>query len=371
LTPSSTAPPTTPLLYRPTLNGLRAIAVWLVILGHWTHLPFPVGEMGRITFFVLSGYLISGIVWKQQVHPGAPAGWGRRLRTFYARRVLRILPPYYLALALGAALPLVTLHEYPGWFVLPFSNLLFYRLQHWGEGVGHYWTMAVDEQFYLVWPLLLGLLGRRVGAFLMVAVAGLLFRFVWSAWYTSGFVLVLLPACLDMFATGAVLRIVEHRPQVQALARGQWVVLAWAVWVGLWGLTHLVGPEQQELWLLTYTSLGSVAGFLTLAWVLRAPDADYTPRTGWLLHPVLQWVGRRSYGCYLYHLLLPVFFQRAVFRLFPATEASGLGLREFWLSPLPTVLVLTPLLLAMAAASWAWLEAPLERWKNRLNYAKS
>jgi peptidoglycan/LPS O-acetylase OafA/YrhL len=360
-----------PLLYRPTLNGLRAIAVWLVVLGHWTRLPFPVGEMGRITFFVLSGYLISGIIWKQQVHPGAAPGWSRRLRTFYARRVLRILPPYYLALLLGAALPLATLREYPAWFVLPFSNLLFYRLQHWGEGVGHYWTMAVDEQFYLVWPLLLGLLGRRVRAFLAVAAAGLLFRLVWSAWVTPHFVLVLLPACLDMFATGAVLRIVEHHPRVQRLARGKWVVLAWAVWVGLWGLTHTLGPENHELWLLIYTSLGSVAGFITLSWVLRAPDADFTPRNGFLLHPALQWVGRRSYGCYLYHLLLPVLFQRVVFRLSPATLPDGLALREFLLGPLPTVLLLTPLLLALAAASWKWLEAPLERWKNHFDYAKA
>jgi peptidoglycan/LPS O-acetylase OafA/YrhL len=109
--------------------------VWLVVLAHWTLPGFPVGEMGRIPFFVLSGYLISGIVWKQQVYPSAPGRWARRLGVFYQRRMLRILPPYYLALALGALLPLATLREFPGWFVLPVSNLLFYRLGHWGEGV--------------------------------------------------------------------------------------------------------------------------------------------------------------------------------------------------------------------------------------------
>ncbi|GAC1600271.1 MAG: acyltransferase [Hymenobacter sp.] len=356
------------LTYRPTLNGVRALAVWLVIFGHWTHSPFPVGEMGRITFFVLSGYLISGIVWKERVYPGAPGAWWRRLGTFYQRRVLRILPPYYVALALGALLPLATLHEYLGWFVLPFSNLLFYRLQHWGEGVGHYWTMAVDEQFYLVWPLLLGLLGTRRGWLLALAAAGLLFRVAWSAWVTPQFVLVLLPACLDMFAVGAVLRLSEFHPRVQWLARGPWVVLAWAAWVGLWGLTHQT--DAHGVWLLVYTSVGSIAAFLTLGWVLRRPEAHYVPQTDFLLHPLLQWVGRRSYGCYLYHLLLPVFYQRAVFRLFPATLASGPAMRSFWLSPGPTVLVLTPLLLGLAAASWAWLEAPLERWKSRFAYPK-
>lgn len=67
-----------------------------------------------------------------------PQAGGGPLRTFYLRRVLRIIPPYYLALAFGALLPLATLREYPAWFVLPVSNLLFYRLHHWGESVGHY-----------------------------------------------------------------------------------------------------------------------------------------------------------------------------------------------------------------------------------------
>lgn len=361
MTASAAAPP---LAYRPALNGLRAIAVWLVVFAHWTRAPFPVGEMGRITFFVLSGYLISGIIWKQQVHPGALGPWRRRLGTFYQRRILRILPPYYLALALGALLPLATLRDYPGWFVLPVSNLLFYRLQHWGEGTGHYWTMAVDEQFYLLWPLLLGLLGRRVGPLLAVAAAGLLFRLAWSAWVTPHFMLVLLPACLDLFATGAVLRLIEHHPRVQQLARGRWVLLAWAAWVALWVATHLL-TDGHARWLLVYPSVGAGAAFLTLAWVLCRPTADYAPRTGFLLHPALHWVGQRSYGCYLYHLLLVVFYQRAVYHLLP-----GAAQRQFWLAPLPTVLLLTPALLVLAAASWAWLEAPLNRVKDRLAYAK-
>ena len=356
-------PPISPIAYRPALTGLRAVAVWLVVLAHWTRAPFPVGEIGRITFFVLSGYLISGIIWKQQLHPGAPAGWGRRLVTFYQRRGLRILPPYYLALLLGALLPLATLREYPGWFILPVSNLLFYRLHHWGEGVGHYWTMAVDEQFYLIWPFLLGLMGRRIGPLLAVAGSALLFRILWSTWVSPDFVLVLLPSCLDMFAIGAVLRIVEHSPRVQALAQGRWVLLAWAAWAGLWLATH--ATNAHALWLFVYTTVGSGAAFLTLSWVLHRPAVGQAHGTNFLLSPVLQWVGQRSYGCYLYHLLLPVLYQRVVFRIFPTAET-----RQFWLSPLPTVLLLLPVLLLLAATSWHWLEAPLNRWKNRLAYAE-
>ncbi|WP_310393470.1 acyltransferase [Hymenobacter sp.] len=358
-----TPPSAPPLAYRPGLNGIRAIAVWLVVLAHWTLPPFPVGEMGRIPFFVLSGYLISGIIWRKQVHPGAPGPWGRRLVTFYQRRVLRILPPYYLALAAGALLPLATLREYPGWFVLPASNLLFYRLHHWGEGVGHYWTMAVEEQFYLVWPLLLGVIGQRLGWLLAVAASGVLFRVAWSIWVTPDFVFVLLPACLDMFALGAVLSLTEHIPWVQRLARGRWVLLAWGAWSGLWALTHYF--SALSLWLLTSTAVASVASVVTLNWAVQRPGSPALGSARVLLSPVLQWLGRRSYGCYLYHLLLPVLYQRAVYRLFPAVEA-----RRLWLGPLPTVLLLTPVLLLLAAASWHWLEAPLNRWKDRLSYSK-
>ncbi|MFD1469444.1 acyltransferase family protein [Hymenobacter caeli] len=355
-----TVPGSLPSGYRPALNGVRALAVWLVVLGHWTLAPFPVGEMGRLTFFVLSGYLISGIAWKQGLYQGPPGRWGGPLRTFYLRRALRIIPPYYLALALGALLPLATLREYPAWFLLPVSNLLFYRMHHWGEGVGHYWTMAVDEQFYLLWPPLLFLLGKRNAWLLALAGASLVFRIVWSAHDGPDFVLVLLPASLDLFALGAVLKLIERRPRAHRLARGQWAALAWALWVGLWLLTHLT--NHHYLWLLVYPSVGGVAAFVTLNWVLNLPVR--TPRRpSLLLHPALQWLGQRSYGCYLYHLLLPVFYQRAVYHV-----VADEHLRARLLGPLPTVLVLTPLLLLLAAASWAWLEAPLDRLKHRISY---
>ena len=88
-----------PHAYRPGLDAVRAVAILLVIIGHWTQPPFPISLMGSMTFFVLSGYFISGIVWKQEVYVGAPGRWQRRLGVFYLRRLVRTLPPYYLSLA--------------------------------------------------------------------------------------------------------------------------------------------------------------------------------------------------------------------------------------------------------------------------------
>lgn len=359
---NAAVPGSLPSGYRPALNGVRALAVALVVLGHWLQPAFPISAVGNMTFFVLSGYLISGIAWKQGLYQGPPRRWGRPLRTFYLRRVLRIIPAYYLALALGALLPLATLRGYPTWFLLPASNVLFYRLHHWGEGVGHYWTLAVDEQFYLLWPALLAVVGRRGAGLLALMGASLLFRIGWSAQHGADFTLVLLPSSLDLFALGALLKLVERRPWAHRLARGRWAALAWAAWVGLWIFTHFT--NYPNLWLFVYPSVGGGAVFLTLNWVLNLPvRAPVGQRPGLLLHPAVQWVGLRSYGCYLYHLPLVVFYQRVVYRLFSAPEP-----RAWLLGPISTILVLTPLLLAMAAASWAWLEAPLDRLKHRLSY---
>ncbi|GGG39001.1 acyltransferase [Hymenobacter glacieicola] len=318
------------------------------------------GEMGRQVFFVLSGYLISGVVWKQQVYPGAPGPWRQRLGTFYLRRLLRIIPPYYCALALSALLPLATIREYPAWFLLPAANQLFYQLQRWGEGLGHFWTLAVDEQFYLLWPVLLALVGQRWRWLLLIGAAGLIFRVGWGLLVTSGFVLVLLPASLDLFAAGTLLRLFEKADWLARWVRGRYVVAAWTIWWALWVLLHQ--HQGGVTWIMIFPTVGALAAFLTLGWLLHYPAA--ARRIG-LLHPALLWLGQRSFGTYLYHLLLPVFWQRVVFKLWSAES----GWREVLLGPIPTVLILTPLLLLLSAASWHFIEAPLNRLKRHLAYA--
>lgn len=347
-----------PISYRPELNGLRAVAVSIVVVQHWLQPTFPLGEVGPSLFFVLSGYLVSGIIWKYQASLGAPGKWWRRVSVFYVRRSLRIIPLYFLVLLGCALLPLATVREHPGWFLLPGANLLLYRMQGWADGVGHFWTIAVEEQFYLLWPLVLGLVGRRLWPLLGLAAAAWAFRAWWSITSGLGMVHLLLPASLDLFALGAVLSLAENQPWLARVARGPYVLLAWLGWIvmRLWpgiGYWAVAWEVSQGTWL-------TVANFLTIGWLLRVPAAA---RWLGLCHPLLQWVGLRSYGFYLCHLPLLVLWQRLVYHFTPS--AAG---RVTLLGPLLVLLVLGPVLLTLSAAAWHFVEAPINQFKNRFRY---
>ncbi|RZK24134.1 MAG: hypothetical protein EOO63_17300 [Hymenobacter sp.] len=126
----------------------------------------------------------------------------------------------------------------------------------------------------------------------------------------------------------------------------------------MWAATRQ-SLRAEQTWIIVYPILGAGAGYFTLRWLMGSP-----PQARWLAHPWAQWLGQRSYGLYLYHLMLPVFYQRLVYHALPVASPW----RQWWLGPLPTVLVLTPLALALCAISWRWLEAPLEKLKTRFVY---
>ncbi|GAB3587486.1 acyltransferase family protein [Hymenobacter daeguensis] len=345
------------LPYRPALTGLRAVAVAVVVAQHWLQPGFPLGEVGPSLFFVLSSYLISGIIWKERAYPGAGGRWKRRLGVFYLRRGLRVLPAYY-AVVLGCALlPLAAVRAHPGWFLLPVANLLIYQGRGWPDGVGHLWTIAVEIQFYLLWPWLLGAIGRRPAWLVGLAVGAVGFRVLWSCYRHSDMVHLLLPVSFDAFALGALLQLAAGGAWLARVARGRYVALAWAGWAALRLLPVVAGwaaPQAAGLagWL-------AATEFLTVGWLLQPS------RPGrWLGHPVLHWVGQRSYGMYLIHLPLLVFWQRLVYHAVPGA-AGRAALMGRW----PVLLVLGPVLLLLSAASWRWLEQPIDRLKERFRYA--
>lgn len=156
--------------FRPDLEGLRAVAVLLVVLYHAGVQTLGGGYVGVDVFYVLSGFFITGQLWKSLSTTGTI-----RFREFYARRARRLLPTAALVLLVTAAasyflLPPLMLHE-TGWDIIAsawnVSNIRFAALatdyltaSANPSPVLHYWSLAVEEQFYFVWPLLVFLAGR-------------------------------------------------------------------------------------------------------------------------------------------------------------------------------------------------------------------
>src|SRR6185312_10173828 len=144
----------------PALDGIRALAVFVVILYHSGAVQSVPGDLGVSAFFVLSGFLITWLLIKELDRTGTVS-----LRDFYKRRTLRIFPAYYAFVILsliGDAL----LHHYWSWGIIgaAFTYTVNYYnafLGHPTTSVAHAWSLAVEEQFYLLWPLLLLILWKK------------------------------------------------------------------------------------------------------------------------------------------------------------------------------------------------------------------
>jgi peptidoglycan/LPS O-acetylase OafA/YrhL len=297
------------------LDLLRGIAVGLVILRHAVPDVVPgAGVVGVVMFFALSGYLITGVL---ESRPP--------LRDFYARRARRLVPA--LAVLVGGV-ALVTLLIDPlgdrdqlGWTVLWAltwtGNLPF---GHASEATFHLWTLATEEQFYLVWPAALLLLGRG-RALALAAVTTVGACAATTLWLAEDPDLAYsLPTSWALcFVVGAAVRL--HRDRL--------AVPAWAAPAALTGLGALsmVPLRGHELtYLAGGPAIAALTGVLILAW------REWTTVTGPLR--ALVWLGTISYAAYLWNYPL-----------------------SLWLPALPAV-VLT---LVAAALSWRYVEAPLQQ----------
>jgi peptidoglycan/LPS O-acetylase OafA/YrhL len=214
-TPSAEIPKISREAHMPQLDGIRALAVCAVLVQHFLggniggrFLPF--GSYGVRVFFVLSGFLITGILLRERGVKASfhPAGH------FYARRFLRILPLYVMVLTVASAINVEGIRERLPWHAACLTNV-YYALHGTFIGPeGAFWSLSVEEQFYLCWPWLMFFLPWEKLPYFIVAVilVGPIFRLgaILAGW-NSVAVTTLTFACLDALGLGALLALVSDK----------------------------------------------------------------------------------------------------------------------------------------------------------------
>ena len=318
----------------PELDGVRGVAILMVMALHFLCTLTPTGHLSRFEFFttrltgyatwgvdlffVLSGYLITGIL-------SSSRGNRHYFQSFYARRTLRIFPLYYgILFLLTVVIPESVLRTY-----VP-DALEIRRLQGWlwpyltnvyvaKEGsfaipyVSHFWTLAVEEHFYLFWPFVVGLMSRTSAMRACVVLSALsvaLRLYAHFAHLNIYYADVLTPFRLDALCTGAWLALAARgpsglsglasraKPAVLLAAAG---VLATSVWHAKFGGEGTVAEALRQLFLALF-----------FGWVLVLVSSAEGPSAlkRILRLKVLQQLGKYSYGLYVFHGILAAYCDR-------------------------------------------------------------
>lgn len=312
----------------PVLDGVRGIAILLVLLGHSLSIrheaeSMMIGRLGVVVFFVLSGYLITSRLLDEEERQGAIS-----IKKFYRRRALRIFPAFYMFLAVCALLA--------WWKVIPSPNLkawlssAFYLRNYFGDywsSTSHLWSLALEEQFYLLWPAFFLLTRKhRLPAVGLAALGLSAYRAIWIYTHPLAGIESNLHAefYMNTLLIGAAFAILQP-----AWAKTLRVSLLGSLLITWWifGLLRWAAPFH-----------GTVTALLIGAIIYRCAAAPGPAASRLLSHPALVFVGVLSYSLYLWQQMF-------------------LGPNLRWWS--------FPALTAVACLSYFCIERPFLRLKDR------
>jgi len=347
--------------YIKELDALRGLAILSVITHHW----FPKGSIGHHVsnvidapniFFTVSGFLITKILLTDRLRAEAE-GTAKHVAIwrFLVKRAIRILPAYYLTILLTYLLKNHALTWLGYLSHATFTgNFYIHHKKNWGE-LAHLWSMGVEQQFYVLWPLVIFFVPRRhlLSAILGSILIGLVSQFLLPV---DGFSHVLSHTVLDALGLGALLAwVMTFRPGIrervyQILSPVAAVSLLLILVQSFWG---------NLIYLHNRTLMALVVCWLILHLVVRQ-DALAPPIRLVFRHPALLFLGKISYGLYLYHITLNF---HAYKWFAPLNERLPMALQQekYWY-----IFQNFVLLVGLAWLSWKFLEMPLLQASKRL-----
>lgn len=339
-------PTASALAHKTQLDTLRFLAVLAVFFYHSGlkpgHMPFADGYLGVDIFFALSGFLITRLILLAEQGQAL-----RDLGVFYARRFLRIFPLYYSVLFV-----LLYLHKlpFPLWNFLYCFNIKQYLDHNWYGDLSHFWSLCVEEQFYLSFPPILLFCPAKYRLRVIATLLALSFvaGCIWSSVQPNSFWYILLPVRAQVLLMGCLFGYLEVKSFT-----GKWNGTA-VFFIGLLVFSYFMQPGYGHV-----HYVGTIIKDLGLALiVLGLWKTENRRLLSVFCFPVLVYLGRISYGLYVFHLFS-----------FPIRE--WLSTFYPWLKSVDETLAAGLITILLAVLSWHILEYPFNSLKKFFPYIKT
>jgi len=330
------------------LDSLRFFAILIVLLAHWGEKRFYIlshvfqGARGVNLFFVISGFLITlGLI--RSKYNGCAIQTS--LFKFYIRRSLRIFPIYYLTLLFLWLFDYSRIADSMAWNMFYASNFYNIKIHDWGN-MGHLWSLAVEEQFYLVWPFIILINPKKILPYLIVG-AILISEMAKLYWFARGeeywwYEYVHPIGALDSLAIGGLLSYFYyfHQSRLKTALYNYYVITAVFV-------IAVIGQYlSSHYFFLTDRFFMSVF----FAWLIGRSAFGFTGTAGYILNSkILRYIGKISYGIYLIAPLAPGLFTYMKYPIDP-------NLR---------FLIYIAAIIGIASISWYAFEKPILKLKEK------
>ena len=367
-------------VYFKQLNGIRFIAVFLVLLDHWLIpiLPIPLGHLGVVIFFVLSGFLITRILFlnADEIHRTKSSAWPKIIRFIY-RRSLRIFPIYFILLIIGLVFNISNFKELWPWLLSYTPNLYIMIKGQWLGNWDHLWSLAVEEQYYLIFPYFILFLNKKnyLQLFAIMIGLGVLSRLIfyvmmphniiekyWMFSYVNPI------SAIDCFGLGGLLAYYYHYDHTYFLKIAQkkyLLALTMIAVVITLNLSNYSKYTYDNVWFSIFErSISAIFAYFLIMTALME-NKNYLGQL--LENKVIFYLGSISYGIYLYHNLIFNFYHQD-----GNTIWGFLSNNLSFLNSLNSKLVLLKflinflLLIGIASFSWFYIETPINKLKNKI-----
>lgn len=355
-------------------DTVRTLAVLLVIVSHWgphfdpgttAHVVMrdvvPNGGFGVTLFFVLSGYLITSILLKEKLKHQLEGGSRLPIvKSFFVRRSLRIFPIYYLLILILFVTQHPYLRTHIAWFLTYTSNFLPF-IENKPNPLIHTWSLAVEEQFYLIWPWVILFVHERhlKKVFIAAIIIGIVSKYIVMYVYHHDFSMLVIN-WLDAFAIGggyAYMRLDEER--YRKFDRRFWIVLLLMLFVA-WRVAPISGIPSLALYSRTLeivVSLAIIIGVLN--------NKSEWMRKNILENTFLNFLGKISYGLYLYHYVLEGPMWRVIHAWWDSNPGLPGWVRNFYFGYVVCYIAL----FIVSWLSYKVVEVPLLKLKKYFRYS--